>query len=87
MKVFDLVAARTVLREHQVVAAGRGWIPATTASSPDDHKGYCPGATPISIRVTGAIGSGFLPAPSSWDTAGQRSPSASTPTRPPSSMA
>ncbi|MBK3642334.1 FAD-dependent oxidoreductase [Streptomyces sp. MBT33] len=60
VKFFDLVAARTGLRDHEATAAGRGWIPATTASRPDDHKAYYPGATPISIRVTGDTESGLL---------------------------
>ncbi|MFE5814864.1 FAD-dependent oxidoreductase [Streptomyces sp. NPDC056479] len=60
VKVFDLVAARTGLRDHEAADAGRGWDPATTASRPDDHKAYYPGATPISIRVTGDTESGLL---------------------------
>lgn len=60
VKVFDLVAARTGLRDHEATDAGRGWTPATTASSPDDHKAYYPGATPVSIRVTGDTESGLL---------------------------
>jgi len=60
VKVFDLVAARTGLRDHEAIAAGRGWIPATTASRPDDHKAYYPGATPIAIGVTGDTDSGLL---------------------------
>ncbi|MGY5058429.1 FAD-dependent oxidoreductase [Streptomyces sp. 900105755] len=60
VKVFDLVAARTGLRDHEAAAAGRGWTPATTASRPDDHKAYYPGATPISIRVTGDTDTGLL---------------------------
>ncbi|WP_343577217.1 FAD-dependent oxidoreductase [Mycobacterium sp.] len=60
VKVFDLVAARTGLREHEVRAAGRGWAPATTASVCDDHKAYYPGATPIHLRVTGDQASGLL---------------------------
>ncbi|GAA3899845.1 FAD-dependent oxidoreductase [Streptomyces lacrimifluminis] len=60
VKVFDLVAARTGLREHEAVAAGRGWTPVTTASDPDDHKAYYPGATPIAVRVTGDRDSGLL---------------------------
>lgn len=60
VKVFDLVAARTGLRDHEATDAGRGWTPATTASSPDDHKAYHPGATPVSIRVTGDTESGLL---------------------------
>ncbi|MFE9882959.1 FAD-dependent oxidoreductase [Streptomyces sp. NPDC005784] len=60
VKVFDLVAARTGLRDHEAEAAQRRWTPATTASRPDDHKAYYPGATPISIRVTGDTSSGLL---------------------------
>ncbi|MGW0916864.1 FAD-dependent oxidoreductase [Streptomyces sp. NPDC002784] len=60
VKVFDLVAARTGLREHEAVAAGRGYTPVTTASDPDDHKAYYPGATPIAVRITGDRDSGLL---------------------------
>ena len=60
VKVFDLVAARTGLREHEALGADRGWSPVTTASSPDDHKAYYPGATPIAIRVTGDKDTGRL---------------------------
>jgi NADPH-dependent 2,4-dienoyl-CoA reductase/sulfur reductase-like enzyme len=60
VKVFDLVAARTGLREHEALAADRGWTPVTTASAPDDHKAYYPGATPIAARITGDSGSGLL---------------------------
>ncbi len=60
VKVFDLVAARTGLRDHEASAAGRGWTPLTTASAPDDHKAYYPGATPIHIRITGDQHTGQL---------------------------
>ncbi|MFF1676185.1 FAD-dependent oxidoreductase [Streptomyces sp. NPDC058256] len=60
VKVFDVVAARTGLREHEALAVGRGWAPVTTASAPDDHKAYYPGATPIAARITGDRGSGLL---------------------------
>jgi NADPH-dependent 2,4-dienoyl-CoA reductase/sulfur reductase-like enzyme len=60
VKVFDLVAARTGLRDHEARAADRDWTPATTASRPDDHKAYYPGASPVSIRITGDTGSGLL---------------------------
>jgi NADPH-dependent 2,4-dienoyl-CoA reductase/sulfur reductase-like enzyme len=60
VKVFNLVAARTGLRDHEAAAAGHGWHPATTASAPDDHKAYYPGASPIAIRITGDAGSGLL---------------------------
>ncbi len=58
VKVFDLVAARTGLREHEAIAAG--FTPATTQSTPDDHKAYYPGAQPISIRITGDATTGKL---------------------------
>ena len=57
VKVFDVVAARTGLRDHE--AAGR-WSPATAASAPDDHKAYYPGANPIAARVTGDTSTGRL---------------------------
>ncbi len=58
VKVFDLVAARTGLREHEAAAAG--YTPLSTTSTPDDHKAYYPGATPITIRVTGDANTGRL---------------------------
>lgn len=58
VKVFDLVAARTGLRDHE--AAGIGLAPLSTTSTPDDHKAYYPGATPITIRVTGDADTGRL---------------------------
>lgn len=60
VKVFDLVAARTGLRDQEAAAADRGWTPASTTSTPDDHKAYYPGATPIHIRITGDQASGRL---------------------------
>ncbi len=58
VKVFDVVAARTGLRESEALAAG--YTPSTGQSSPDDHKAYYPGAQPVTIRVTGDTGSGRL---------------------------
>ena len=58
VKVFDLVAARTGLREHEASAAG--FRPVSTNATPDDHKAYYPGAQPISIRITGDADSGLL---------------------------
>ncbi len=58
VKVFDVVAARTGLREHEAITAG--YTPATTQSSPDDHKAYYPTAHPITIRLTGDISTGRL---------------------------
>lgn len=60
VKVFDLVAARTGLREHEAQAAQRGWQPVSTTATPDDHKAYYPGATPIHIRITGDHTTGAL---------------------------
>ncbi|MEV4511217.1 hypothetical protein AB0K00_19860 [Dactylosporangium sp. NPDC049525] len=51
VKVFDLVAAGTGLRDH--AAREAGCDPVTVATTADDHKAYYPGATPIQIRVTG----------------------------------
>ena len=58
VKVFDVVAARTGLREHEAIAAG--FAPATTKTTADDHKRYYPGAQPIDIRITGDTESGLL---------------------------
>jgi len=58
VKIFDLVAARTGLRDSD--ATGAAYPAATTQSSPDDHKRYYPGAQPISIRITGDTDTGRL---------------------------
>lgn len=58
VKVFDLVAARTGLRQHEAEAVG--FAPTTSQTSPDDHKAYYPGAQAIDIRVTGDVGTGRL---------------------------
>lgn len=58
VKIFDLVAARTGLREHEATAAGLN--PISTTATPDDHKAYYPGAHPITIRVTGDATTGAL---------------------------
>lgn len=58
LKVFDLVAARTGLRE--VEAREAGFAPASATAVADDHKAYYPGAKPISIRVTGDTETGRL---------------------------
>jgi NADPH-dependent 2,4-dienoyl-CoA reductase/sulfur reductase-like enzyme len=58
VKVFDLVAARTGLRDSDATAAG--YPVSTVQSSPDDHKRYYPGAEPIHIRVTGDTTTGRL---------------------------
>lgn len=58
VKVFDLVVARTGLRHHEAEAAG--FAPATVVTIADDHKAYYPGATPITISVTGDTSTGAL---------------------------
>ncbi|MDD7967763.1 NAD(P)/FAD-dependent oxidoreductase [Actinomycetospora lemnae] len=80
VKVFDVVAARTGLRDHEAVAAGLS--PATVTASPDDHKAYYPGATPIHIAVTGDADSGALLGAQLIGRRAPKSPSASTPSPP-----
>ncbi len=46
--VFDLVAARTGLRDHEA----SGYDPLTLPASADDHKAYYPGSHPIHMRYT-----------------------------------
>ncbi|SFR34597.1 NADPH-dependent 2,4-dienoyl-CoA reductase, sulfur reductase [Microbacterium azadirachtae] len=58
VKVFDLVAARTGLRDQDAAAAG--YTPATVQSAADDHKRYYPGAQPITFRITGDTTTGRL---------------------------
>ena len=58
MKVFDLVAARTGLRDTDAVAGG--FAPRTVETVADDHKRYYPGAQPIRIRITGDTRDGRL---------------------------
>ncbi|ARJ07574.1 putative pyridine nucleotide-disulphide oxidoreductase [Cnuibacter physcomitrellae] len=58
VKVFDLVAARTGLRDHEANTAGHAPLSGTAIA--DDHKAYYPGAKPLSIRITGDTDSGLL---------------------------
>jgi len=58
VKVFDIVAARTGLRDHEAVAAG--FDPRTVAAEADDHKAYYPGSRKLSMRYTGDAVSGRL---------------------------
>ena len=58
VKIFDLVAARTGLREHEAVAAG--FEPYTVDRTFDDHKAYYPRATPLRVRLTGDRRTGRL---------------------------
>ena len=77
VKVFDLVAARTGLRDHEAAAAA-GLDPGAPPRTPDDHKAYYPGATPITIRITGDARTGRLLGANWSAAAAQRSPNAST---------
>ncbi len=58
VKVFDIVAARTGLRDHEALAAG--FEPLTVRSEADDHKAYYPGSHRIAMRYTGDRMSGRL---------------------------
>ncbi|GMM95534.1 FAD-dependent oxidoreductase [Microbacterium sp. MTN4-26] len=58
VKVFDVVAARTGLRNYEAAAAD--YAPHSYTAVADDHKRYYPGATPISIRITGDARDGRL---------------------------
>ena len=58
VKVFDLAAARTGLREQEAKAAG--FKPLTVETVAWDHKAYYPGAQQMRIRVTGDIDGGRL---------------------------
>jgi len=58
VKVFELVAARTGLRDHE--AAAGGYDPISVTSRADDHKAYYPDSHPITMRYTGDRGTGRL---------------------------
>ncbi|MGH9091111.1 MAG: FAD-dependent oxidoreductase [Acidimicrobiales bacterium] len=58
VKVFDLVAARTGLRDHE--ATGAGFHPLTVPHEADDHKAYYPGSHRIAMRYTGDRQTGRL---------------------------
>jgi NADPH-dependent 2,4-dienoyl-CoA reductase/sulfur reductase-like enzyme len=58
VKVFDLVIARTGLRDHEALSAD--FDPLTIASQADDHKAYYPGSHPIQMRYTADRGTGRL---------------------------
>jgi len=51
VKVFDMVASRTGLRDHEARAAG--FDPVTVEFEADDHKAYYPGSHRIRMRYTG----------------------------------
>ena len=58
VKVFDLVAARTGLRDAEATAAGLD--PLTVEIETWDHKVYYPGATRMHVRITGDRQTGRL---------------------------
>ena len=58
VKVFDLVAARTGLRDAEAAAAG--FDPFTVGSEADDHKAYYPASHKIAMRYTGDRRTGQL---------------------------
>jgi len=58
VKVFDLVAARTGLRQHETGPLDVS--PLTRVTVADDHKRYYPGAVPLTISVTGDQATGRL---------------------------
>ncbi len=58
VKVFDVVAARTGVRD--VEAATAGFDAVTVGSVADDHKAYYPGSHPITMRYTGDRRTGRL---------------------------
>jgi NADPH-dependent 2,4-dienoyl-CoA reductase/sulfur reductase-like enzyme len=51
VKIFDLIAARTGLRDSEAKTAG--FDPVTTDCVISDHKAYYPGSKPLHIRITG----------------------------------
>lgn len=58
VKVFELAAARTGLRDEEADAAGRD--PFTVGAVAFDHKAYYPGAHDLSMRITGDRRTGRL---------------------------
>jgi NADPH-dependent 2,4-dienoyl-CoA reductase/sulfur reductase-like enzyme len=69
VKLFDLVAARTGLREDEALRAG--FDPFTVETTVWDHKAYYLGARELRVRVTGDRQTGKLH--SSWDTSNPKS--------------
>ncbi len=58
VKIFEMAAARTGLRDHEAVTAG--FDPVTVGFEADDHKAYYPGSHRISMRYTGDRTTGQL---------------------------
>jgi NADPH-dependent 2,4-dienoyl-CoA reductase/sulfur reductase-like enzyme len=58
VKIFDLVAGRTGLRDAEAVRAG--FAPVTRETVVWDHKNYYPGASELRVRTTGDARTGRL---------------------------
>ena len=58
VKIFEMAAARTGLRDQEATAAG--FDPVTVGHEADDHKAYYPGSHRISMRYTGDRRTGRL---------------------------
>jgi NADPH-dependent 2,4-dienoyl-CoA reductase/sulfur reductase-like enzyme len=58
VKIFDHVAARTGLRDHEAQAGG--YDPLTVAAEADDHKAYYPASHRMAMRYTGDRKNGRL---------------------------
>jgi len=58
VKIFDMAASRTGLRDHEAAAAG--FDPFTVEFEADDHKAYYPGSHRIRMRYTGDRKTGRL---------------------------
>ena len=58
VKIFDMVAARTGLRDHEAEAGG--YHPNSVDFEGDDHKAYYPGSHRIQMRYTGDRQTGQL---------------------------
>ncbi len=58
VKIFDMVASRTGLRDKEALASG--FDPVTVEFEADDHKAYYPGSHRIRMRYTGDRATGRL---------------------------
>jgi NADPH-dependent 2,4-dienoyl-CoA reductase/sulfur reductase-like enzyme len=58
VKIFDMAASRTGLRDHEALVAG--FDPLTVEFGADDHKAYYPGSHRITMRYTGDRTTGRL---------------------------
>lgn len=58
VKLFDVIAARTGLRDEEARRAG--FDPFTTETTVWDHKAYYPGARELHLRITGDLQTGKL---------------------------